>query len=108
MYIHVDLRTQPGSIQIRETEDFRSFKVIVCGQGGREDLSAALAPLGFLTADDAYLKIAAVRALAGEIARDPQWSASFEAMVEYADAHGWVKGNHLQAHCEFVNESSER
>lgn len=108
MYIHVDLRTQPGSIQIRETEDFRSFKVIVCGQGDREDLSAALAPLGFLTADDAYLKIAAVRALAGEIARDPQWSASFEAMAEYADAHGWVKGNHLQAHCEFVNESSER
>jgi hypothetical protein len=105
MYIRVDLAVEPASFQLQEPNDFRSFKVVVGGQDGRQDLSTVLAPIGWLDeSGDAYLQIDAVRSLASGKKADPKWNASFDAMVRYAQEHGWVSKDCLQAHCEFLDQ----
>jgi ketosteroid isomerase-like protein len=105
MYIEVHLTAERASYQLQEANDFRSFKVIVSGQGGRQDLSTALAPIGWLDeSGDAYLQIDAVRSLAHGKKADPEWNASFDAMVRHAPEHGWVSKDCLQAHCEFLDQ----
>jgi len=106
MHVCVDLGADPAGIELEDADNFRSFDIIVRGQGGRERLSAALVSVGNLAeGNDAYLRVDCVRALAGVRAVDPDWNASFDAMLTYADAQGWVRDDCIQAHCVFADEA---
>jgi hypothetical protein len=101
MLIDLSLYPTPSPAVLRDVKNFRTFKVVA--RGPQERLPRALEGLGrFDRSGDVFVDIAAVKALAGELARDPQWLSSFEAMVEYARAQGWVdeSGTALRAHCE--------
>ena len=113
MYIEISLsrsRPGPGTVALREPDDFRSLKVVVHDESGtRDGLDEALAQVGRLAADgDAILRIDALRRLAHERARSTEWSESFDAMVQYAYSRGWMAddGAALQAHCEWRGPAS--
>jgi len=102
MFVEVTLSPAASSPALRDVDNFRDFKVVVLGTGDRSRLAGALEGIGRLDGDDAFLDIAAVKELAGERARDPEWLASFDGMVEYARSKGWLDpgGTALRAHCE--------
>jgi hypothetical protein len=103
MYIVVDLE-RAGVVELREQDDFRGFKVVVEGAGrGDGALAQSLEPHGWMDTDGhAFLRVEAVKALAGARARDPAWIEQFDAMVEFAGRHGWLddRGEAIRAHCE--------
>ena len=105
MVLDADLKSSPARLTLDEPDDFTSLKVRVHGARAETDaLTDALEPVGTLDeGGNALLAIAQLRRLAGDRARDEQWRASFDAMVEYARAKGWVTGDgaRLQAHCEW-------
>jgi hypothetical protein len=110
MFVEADLRSSPPSVALREPDDFRSLKVVVRGALDRHAaLLEALAPVGELDDQEhAFLAVDGLKRLAGDRARDEQWLASFDAMVEYARDKGWVAedGASLQAHCEWAGEDA--
>lgn len=101
MDIEVDLAGD-GKPVLREPADFKGFKVVV--SGGRDRAAIADALEGVATwADEGHVAVErdAVRALAGEHARDPEWERGFAAMVAYAESKGWTVGDAIRAHVEW-------
>jgi hypothetical protein len=47
-----------------------------------------------------YVPVAELLRLAGEHAEDPEWRRGFDAMLAYADEHGWVRDGAVRAHVE--------
>jgi hypothetical protein len=82
VYIEVDLSAVPPALSLEEPDDFKSFKVLVKG------------------AEHSRVPVAALEALAGERASDPQWQQGFQAMLHYADEHGWVDEGGVRAHVD--------
>ena len=90
-------------LTLREADDFKAFKVVVRPGAAELPLDRALAGVGSAASDgDAFLQIDAVKALAGDRARDPAWMAAFEDMLAYAVRAGWVSddGQAIRAHFE--------
>ncbi|WP_262700754.1 MULTISPECIES: hypothetical protein [Streptomyces] len=104
MYVQVDLRTPAAtSVELQEADDFRAFKLVVLTPDGRPDgLEDALRDVGSIGPDgDAFLRIDAVRRLAGDTAEDPAWTTAFDQMIGYARSRGWVAPDAtLRAHQE--------
>jgi hypothetical protein len=91
-----------ASVSLAEPDDFRRF-VVIDGTGDAAALAAALAPHGRLDASgDVFVAIDALLALAGPRAADPAWREQFDAMVAYADHHGWLDdaGTAIRGHVE--------
>jgi hypothetical protein len=103
VYVLVDLR-QLGALELREQDDFRGFKVVVEGaESGDGALGRSLEPDGWLDpGGDAFVRIDAVKLLAGARAQDRAWVEQFDAMVEFARGHGWLDEGEtaIRAHCE--------
>lgn len=102
MYLDVTLDSAQTPV-LREVDDFKAFKVVVRGAADESRLAEVLAGVGRVDGDgNAFLAIDAIKRLAGDRSADPEWQRSFDAMVEYARAKGWVdaSGAALQAHCE--------
>lgn len=89
MYIEVDVSTVPPTTRLRDADDFRGFEVVVRGVDG-----------------DAFVPPAALRALAGDRAEDPAWTAQLADMLGYAASKGWIRESDgaIQAHVETVVE----
>ncbi|AGP61326.1 hypothetical protein [Streptomyces rapamycinicus] len=104
MYVQVDLRTPAATpVELQEIDDFRAFKLVVLSPDGRPDgLEDALRDVGSIGPDGhAYLRIDAVRRLAGNTAEDPAWTTAFDQMIDYARSRGWVTCDAtLRAHQE--------
>jgi len=91
--------TADGRAELREPDEFRSFKIVIGGESGL----AALA--GIATADaggkTAWVAREAVRRLRGP---EPpaEWVASFDKMVESVRRFGWVddETGSVRAHIE--------
>jgi hypothetical protein len=96
MYIQVD---QDGPATLAEADNFRAFSVVVNGKP--EQLGAALAGLGALDGDHAWLDPGAVKALASDAVGE-QWHAEFDNMISYAQSKGWTDTNgRVRAHIEY-------
>lgn len=102
MYVHVDMAATPPAVELRERNNFRELSIRVTGEADADQLSAALAGDGRLDDDaHAYLEVAALRALAGDSARNEDWQNSFDGMIGYARSKGWVdQGGAVRAHIE--------
>jgi hypothetical protein len=83
MQIEIDLSTVPPTTTLCDPDDFKGFKVVVRG-------------------DDAFVSPDALRALAGDRADDPQWTAQLDGMIGYAASKGWIRESDgaIQAHVE--------
>jgi len=107
VYVNVDLAATSNSVQLREPDHFREFKVVVVGhREERTSLEQALRPFGRLDNDGyAWIRRDAVERLAGERSTNPDWSGSLDGLVAYAQSHGWVdSAGDLRAHCEWTGE----
>lgn len=82
---------------IREVEDLTSFRVDV---ESSVDLDVALrrAGAGRTRGDHAWIGVSWLIKAAGE--RDEPWRENFAAMLDFADAHGWLspEGLEIRAH----------
>jgi hypothetical protein len=107
MRIEVDLAETPPIVALLDAEDTRSFSVLARGARTADPslLREPLSRVGRLDGGDhthAYIEVAALAALAGARAQDPQWLEAFEEMVRYASGHGWVDdAGALRAHVEW-------
>jgi hypothetical protein len=105
MYVEIDFSSgAPAGIALRESEDFKSFKVVTLAatESGAQ-LAEAVAAIG--TVDDdghVWLSTDALVELAGARGVEPDWAASFAAMLDYARSHGFLSadGTEVRAHVE--------
>jgi hypothetical protein len=93
VFIEVD---GDGPARLADADNFRAFSVVVTGDA---DVAEALAGLGTVEGEHAWLDPAAVTALAGEVGQ--RWRADFDAMIAYAASKGWTDdGGRVRAHIE--------
>lgn len=110
MFVDVDLAEQPPRPRLAQPSDFGSFKLVATGSTELEALGGALGALG--TVDDdgahAWLTLAGVTSLAGDLAGDADWRGSFSGMVAYAQSKGWhpPAGDAIRAHIEWAESSA--
>lgn len=95
--------TADGRAELREPDEFRSFKIVVGGASGFAALNTALAGIATVDADGktAWVTREAVRRLRGP--NPPAaWLASFDKMVESVRRFGWVNDqtDSVRAHIE--------
>jgi len=95
----VEIRFGAGqtAVELLEPEVFTAFKVVVHGGGP----SLALAPAVARVDEHAWIRIEALRELAGAAAT-PEWEASLQGMLGYARSKGWVDDDldAVRAHVE--------
>jgi hypothetical protein len=85
-----------GPARLADADNFRAFSVVVAGD---PDVAEALAGLGTVDGEHAWLDPGAVKALAGEVGE--RWHADFDAMIAYATSKGWTDdGGRVRAHIE--------
>jgi len=95
--------TADGRAELREPDEFRSFKIVAGGISAAAALGTALAGIAKVDADGktAWVSREAVRRLRGPNPR-PEWLASFDKMVESVRRFGWVddQTDSVRAHIE--------
>jgi hypothetical protein len=83
-------------------DNFKSFKVVVCGTRDPEAAERALAPVAEWLGDDhVAVSVDAVRTMAGERAAVADWEQGFAAMLGYAESKGWIVDGAIKAHVEW-------
>lgn len=98
MRIRIDTSSAPADLLLLEPDDLGRFDVVLAGP--EEALGVAIDRLGERAGSDhVYVDPARIVNLAGDRGRDPDWLASFEAMVRFAGEHGWLDGRgRVRAH----------
>lgn len=95
--------TAGGHAELREPDEFRSFKIVADGALSSAALGQALAALGALDSDGktAWVKRDAVKRLRGSEA-PPAWIAAFDNMIGSVRRFGWVNDDAgtVRAHIE--------
>jgi hypothetical protein len=105
MDVVADLTVTPATVTLADPDDLKSFKVLARAPSPEpEGLAAALEGVGRLEGGDAFIDAEAVRRLAGNRAKDPEWSEGFDGMLAYARSKGWMdeSGTAIQAHVEWT------
>lgn len=83
VYVEISLTTVPPTVELKEPEDFKAFKVVV-----RE-------------AEHAWVSPERVAELAADAGASQTWGAEFAAMVDFARSKGWVRDDGaIRAHVE--------
>jgi hypothetical protein len=94
-----------GRAELREPDEFRSFKIVVGGRLAPAGLTATLAGIATVEPDGktAWVTRAGVRRLRGADA-PAAWSTSFDKMVESVRRFGWVDDarDAVRAHIEIA------
>jgi hypothetical protein len=110
MFVDVNLAEQPPQPRLAQPSDFGSFKLVATGSTAPEALGDALGELGTVDGDGAHawLTLAGVTSLAGDLAGDAGWSQNFSGMVAYAQSKGWLSpaGDAIRAHIEWGDTSA--
>jgi len=95
--------TPSGSLDLREKDDFKGFKIAV-EKPGATDVEIAAALKGVATmdgSDHAWVAAAAMKSWNGQ-PQPADWIASFDAMLEKVKKYGYVSddGASVRAHFE--------
>lgn len=72
MFIDVDLTVVPPAVALRESDDFKMFKLVV------------------RDADHVWVDIDQIKALAGERGEDPEWLKGLDGMIAYAGQNDYI------------------
>jgi hypothetical protein len=99
VYVLVDLSGPAARVSLDDAGNLREFSVVVAG-GGMDDgrVAAALAGLGTIDGEHAWLNGAAVKRLAGTGVGEG-WPLEFDRMTEFARSRGWTDAEgRLRAH----------
>jgi len=100
VYVRVEVRG--GRLDLVEPDDFHRFHVRFVDAPDAAAAIEALQPVGRLDGEVAWVRVEALRELAGEH-RTPQWEAGLARMLDFAAGHGWLSadGREIRAHCEW-------
>jgi hypothetical protein len=82
MNIIVSASEMPATTVLDDPDNFRAFQVTVT------------------VPEHVYVPVDVLLALAGERAQDASWRSDFDAMLAYADGHGWLRDGAVRAHVE--------
>jgi hypothetical protein len=103
--IQVDIAATPPSVTLLAPDDFAAFKVVARGPvQDAERLAHVVERVGRMSGvSHAFVDIDALVALADARARDREWRASLDGMIEYARARGWLdERGAIRAHVEWA------
>src|SRR5579863_5802249 len=91
--------TEAGTVDLAEKDDFKNFKIAVAKKDASADfIAGALKGTAALEPDG---KTAWVSAAALKRSQSPEWSASFDKMVDSVRRFGWVRDDGtVRAHVE--------
>lgn len=101
MFVRVDESGAEPAVRLEEPDDFTAFAVAA---PDRDLLAAAVDSFGRLAddGDHVFVRVDALRELAGVRAGDPTWLASLEQMLAFAGEHGWLdEHGAVRAHVEW-------
>jgi hypothetical protein len=104
VYVEVDLTAAVPSPCLREPDDLRRLKVVIRGAPDPAAAAEALASIGELESrEQARLRVDALLELAHPHSAARSWRQSFDDMLAYAGANGWLdeSGDTIEAHCEW-------
>jgi hypothetical protein len=89
------------SVELQSPDDFKSFKIVAARGLSPGALQMALNDIATVDTDGktAWVKRDAVKRLHGAPAT-PEWTGSFDKMVESVRRFGWVKDDTVRAHIE--------
>ena len=89
------------SVELQGADDFKSFKIVAARDLSPGALQVALNGIATVDTDGktAWVIRDAVKRLRGAPAA-PEWSGSFDKMVESVRRLGWVKDDTVRAHIE--------
>jgi hypothetical protein len=109
MEIAIDLATAPAGVELHEPSVFVRFAVVVAGEDPQR-LAEAVARIGRVADEDHVLvDPIALTALAGDAARDPEWTSGLRGMIDYARSKGWVDdAGRVRAHIERRSHGATR
>ena len=99
MYVEVSA----DGARIRDPETLTSLSVRAVAGLDAASLARALAALGHIEGEHAWLAIDALRRAAGAevpAAARPGWESGFDGMIAYATSKGWVADGAVRAHLE--------
>lgn len=99
MYVEVS----SDGARVREPETLTSLSVRTAAGLGPAAVAAALAGLGLLDGEHAWLGIEALRRAAGAAVPDgarAAWETGFDGMIAFATSKGWVADGAVRAHLE--------
>ena len=82
MEIEIDLKVVPPNVVLHNSDDFKSFSIVV-------DMP-----------QHAWVPIAVLEQLMGNRADDPEWRTEFEKMLKYAQQRGFFDDRGIRAHIE--------
>jgi hypothetical protein len=99
MLLHIDLNAERADVTLRDVDNFRAFQIEAVGH--RHSMDEAIVPYGRWDGDHVWLRPDAVKEAAGARGRDAEWQAGFQAMITYAEQHGYLGDDgSLRAHVE--------
>ena len=103
MFIRVHRSRSDTDVSLEEPDDFKAFKVVA---PDRDRLAETVASFGRPADEDeehVFVRVEALKALAGDRGEDPEWAASLERMLAYASEHGWLdEHGAVRAHVEWA------
>jgi len=86
----MQLRLTAGRVLLEQPHDFRSFRVVINGRPGREEVERAFEGVASFEGDAvAWVSQDALRGWPG-LAPDTVWRGGLEQMIEKARPHGWI------------------
>jgi hypothetical protein len=97
-----------GSVSLEDRDNFRAFKLVI--EGGPQRLDQARRALTNTAeledSGHAWIYEQALRQRP-EVAQDPAWQQSLNAMIEKAKPHGWIDEQRkaIKAHIEWTEKS---
>jgi hypothetical protein len=101
--VRVDASGAEPSVSLQEPDDFKAFAV---SAPNRDALAATVGSFGALATDGehVFVRIDALRELAGGRSSDPEWLASLDGMLAFAGQHGWLdEHGSVRAHVEWAS-----
>jgi hypothetical protein len=105
----LDVRS-PAVVRLRDASNFSSFKIVALAEEcDSATVQENLAGIAQVEADGshAFVAPAAIHALAGTLADDDGWCASFAAMTAFAVSKGWSDAEgRIRAHIEPANSAA--
>jgi hypothetical protein len=90
-------------VEVGEVADFTGFKVDAGGATAEEVATALLgSAAGNVEDEHAFICAHFLRLSAGDAARTPEWSNSFNGMLRYAQSKGWLSADQhfIRGHIE--------
>jgi hypothetical protein len=107
----MEIRIADGTVSIRNANDLKSFKTVVhFAEGSLDAIQEALLEAGQVEDGAVWYTVDWLKRASG-MSGTNDWDERFDAMIDFADRHGWIREGAcrmVRSHVEWVGVDSRR